>query len=369
MASFIMAWPIGLVRANAYPREGKPRINGPPAVHVGGMHTPLLSDVAIGAYLDLPDGPLPEELRLSLDRMGEGQLALFRQLAHAAINMQHHVLRMVTRLHEFPGAQAYATPLAHLGDVVKVHWQLVRAFLADVDPESRIDVLRPTDKRPAGYYTEVYAAVARAIANPTSGQPFSVAEVLQFSGTHRREALIAAVGVERANQPGLFRLEEPDTLPQAAFDGTFQRLWTDSDEDEAITPENFSLFAHSVDRLRVVCAAQVEELGALRHEAMGAIDVLADRMSRLESRCPGDMPLATVDDIDAYRAAVQEDTGASINQRVSWCERTIATALQIAAPPPAPVTTWAARAALRAHAYAADAQQGSPGADAADGAP
>ena len=62
MASFFMAWPIGPVRGNAYPREGKPRINGPPAFLVGGRHTPLLSDVTIGAYLDLPDGPLPEEL-------------------------------------------------------------------------------------------------------------------------------------------------------------------------------------------------------------------------------------------------------------------------------------------------------------------
>ena len=367
MASFIMAWPIGIIRGNAYPAEGKPRAHGPPALHVGGMHTPLLSDVEVGAYLGLPDGPLPEELRLSLDRMGEGQLALFRQLAHLAIKLRNRATSMVVRLHEFPGSQAYATPLARLGEDVKA--LLLRAFLSDVDPETRIDVLRPTDKRPAGYYTEVYAAVARAVANPTSGQPFAVEQVLRFSGTHRREALIAAVGAELANQPGLFRLEEADTLPRAALDGTFQRLWTDSDEDEAITPENFSQFAHSVDRLRLVCAAQVEALSALRHEALGAVDVLAGRMARLEFRCPGDMPLAMVDDIDAYRAAVHEDMGAVINQRMSWCEQTIASALQIAVPPPAPVAVWAARAAQHVHAHAAGAQQRSPDAEAPGGGP
>ncbi len=78
----------------------------------------------------------------------------------------------------------------------------------------------PDDKRPAGVYREVYAAVGRAVANPTSGLVLPVGKVLRFHGSNRRAALIAAVGSEAADTRGLFILDPPTELARAATDMT-----------------------------------------------------------------------------------------------------------------------------------------------------
>jgi hypothetical protein len=69
--------PQGGPAPHALPREGPPRIGaGTRAFYVGVQDWPLLSDAEIAVHLELPAGPLPEEFRLALDRIGDGSLTL-----------------------------------------------------------------------------------------------------------------------------------------------------------------------------------------------------------------------------------------------------------------------------------------------------
>ena len=95
--------------------------------------------------------------------------------------------------------------------------------------------------------------------------------------------------------------------------------------------------AHSVDALRALMGALMEELSALRQDAMGGVALLRDRMGRLEFRAPGSEPLATVDDLDAYRQASAAGSGRDAAARIAWCESNITALATIVANPRAVV--------------------------------
>ncbi len=59
LASLLAAMPLGVVHPNALPRHGPARILGNPAFYVGGEDWPILTDVEIGEFLNLPEEPLP----------------------------------------------------------------------------------------------------------------------------------------------------------------------------------------------------------------------------------------------------------------------------------------------------------------------
>jgi hypothetical protein len=81
----------------------------------------------------------------------------------------------------FPVSEEALTPLAGLGKAI---WgYLIQAILVDIDPDSVLDERCTVDKCPAGYYEDMYADVAWAVANPVSGEALPVSAVLRFKGT------------------------------------------------------------------------------------------------------------------------------------------------------------------------------------------
>jgi hypothetical protein len=260
LASLLAAMPLGVVRPDALPRHGRARILGNSAFYVGGEDWPILTDVEIGEFLELPEGPLPDEVRMRLDRIEEGTLTLFRRAAPALY------------------------PLARMGDAVRA--DLIQALLAHLDPARVRDQPYPDDKRPAGFYRGVYAAVGRAVANPTTGHAYPVGRPLRYHGSNRHSALVAAVGSEDANTPGLFPLDPPSVLAQAATDGTLAPFLDNEEDDTPLNASEMTALAHSVDALRALVGAQMEEFSTLRQEAIGGVTLLSDRLGRLEFRAP-----------------------------------------------------------------------------------
>jgi hypothetical protein len=121
LASLLAAMPLGVVRPDALPKHRRVRILAPPAPPSawGGADWPLLSDVEIANFLDLPEGPLPDELRLKLDRIEEGSLTLFRRLASVAQGIRSVVELTVKSAKSIPGPGPALHPLARMGDAVR----------------------------------------------------------------------------------------------------------------------------------------------------------------------------------------------------------------------------------------------------------
>ena len=334
LASLLAGMPMGVLRPRALPREGQPFLgSGKRAFYVGGRDWPLLSDVAIASHLGLP-GPLPEELRLALDRIGEGSLTLFRRLASVARSVRNVIDRTV-RGAQSPAVAPALFPLAGMGDAVRS--ELIQALLAHLDPDRGEDEPHADARRPAAFVLEMYAAVGRAVANPTSGVPYPVGSVLRPQGANRTAALIAAVGPVAAATPGLFLLDTPQVLGLAATDGTLEPFLSGDGDEDLLDRAGMTVLAQDVDALRVLIGGLMEELSALRLDARGGVARLGERIARLEIRAPGEEPLATVGDVDAYRTSAAHGMGVEMEARVAWCERNLSALAQVVANPRAAV--------------------------------
>jgi hypothetical protein len=91
LASLLAAMPLGIVHPNALPRHWPAQILGNPAFYVGGEDWPILMDVEIWEFLELPEGPLLDAVRVRLDRIEEGSLTLFCRLASVAQGIRNLV--------------------------------------------------------------------------------------------------------------------------------------------------------------------------------------------------------------------------------------------------------------------------------------
>ncbi len=72
------------------------------------------------------------------------------------------------------------------------------------------------------------------------------------------------MGSEDANTQGLFPLEPRTALPQAATDGTLALFLDHAEDDAPLDAAETTALAHSVDTLRALMGAQMEELSSLR---------------------------------------------------------------------------------------------------------
>ena len=72
---------------------------------------------------------------------------------------------MVRGAESIPGAGPALFRLARLGDDMQA--DLIQTLLAHLDPDRMNDEPYSDDKRPEGYYQDMYAAVGRVVANPT----------------------------------------------------------------------------------------------------------------------------------------------------------------------------------------------------------
>ena len=155
LASLLAAMQLGIICPSPSPKYGATRSRGTLPLFVRGREVPHLSDVEVAEYLGLRDHTLPDELRdhtlpdellRRLDRVGEGNLALFRRLSGVVWGIRSTVERTVMGASAFPGSEGALTPLASLGKAARGY--LIQAILVDLDPNSVLDERRPIDKRP-----------------------------------------------------------------------------------------------------------------------------------------------------------------------------------------------------------------------------
>ena len=315
--------PLGIIRPHAAPFRGI-RIGGPGPLALGSRNCPILTDVEVWFWLGCAEEQeIPEDFRVCLDQPMEGLLLRLECMAEMALGVQDVVAETVMGANGDPNPSPLLFPLAHI--TKRVRPRLIRAFFADhmpfVAPEPRVRVAGPTRR--------MVAAVARAIANPLDGGPYSVGCLLDIRGENRFAALANAVGGADASVLGRFRLDPTEGGPSR---GELSILAPSLDGGDEVDGPTLSLDAHAaaalaedVDALRELMADFVEEVSTLRLVSAGAASALSDRVGRLERRAPGGEELATVDEVEAYRTALTAHVfpSAQLQERVLQCERLV----------------------------------------------